>query len=190
MVFGTNQICNITDDDKKMFNKLRKQKKIYAIDNYPYLYSNKYKNILCALKVDLCENKFKPNFIPNTLKNISLTFSDVDDATFKINKNTINLILNYLTSSIKIVDVNIFNLNTINSNYSNKLQILDINFPNFYKKIKLPVNIIFIIKDIYGALKINEQTIVPLTGIFFCKNYGREFKTLNGVTRHEKKCDK
>ena len=36
--------------------------------------------------------------------------------------------------------------------------------------------------------KVNDTKNIPNTGIFFCKNCGREFKTLGGVTRHEKKC--
>jgi hypothetical protein len=142
VIFEKQQFESLITDDLSLYEKLKECKKILFMCTYETFYckiKECIKNIMYGIKINFDKIKIRKN-IPNTT--IFLHFNNE-----KNNDNKINKFLNYLPSSIKIIDINLRTTNKIKgNNFPNKIISFNIKIENLNlnKKIKLPMKSIYI----------------------------------------------
>jgi hypothetical protein len=156
VIFEKHQFESLICNDLNLYQQLKEHKKILYMCTYETLYSKIeeiHKNIIYAIKIYPSEFNVRKN-IPNTT-----IFLQLNNKYNEIYNNKFNKFLNYLPSSIKIIDFNLIIQKSQyiikGNNFPNKILSFNININNLNltKKIKLPKNSIYVTNTHFMNLK-------------------------------------
>lgn len=149
IVVGKNELKRIVKNDKDLYKNYKN--KLFFVGNYYDSYYNydDYKNILYKIKIGLniyvCKKYKYKIILSNLIQNISLSNRNYKNQFTLSKQNSVRYILNYLSSSIKQIDISLEeSKNILLNNMPNKVKIINTSIID-NKKIKLPKDVILLI---------------------------------------------
>jgi hypothetical protein len=164
IITETDELNDFIKNDRELYDSLHKKQKLFYIGDYDKLMDNSLSlelNIKHGLNI--CHPTKKPNrnhFMSNLLINISLTKND--------NVNPISFtkfLLNYLTSSVTQINIEIFPYMAYASfkNLPNKIRVMHMNQYNTFIKHNQKFNHKELSLNNYGRIKFSRNTILVVT---------------------------